>query len=118
LRGRDLKRSAEAWVGGNGPEVHVSGLSVEYDRTKPAGSRVVRVLAASGAPIEDDRVYSLIINDFMLDDGDGLAPLGAVSQEILTVRDIDCLAGYLRRLPQPVRGSAAPRLRDVSGATK
>jgi 2',3'-cyclic-nucleotide 2'-phosphodiesterase (5'-nucleotidase family) len=114
LRGRDLKRTAEAWVRGNGPGVHVSGLTVEYDPAKPEGSRIVGLHTADGAAIDDSRIYSLILNDFMLDDGDGLAPVGAVSQEILPVRDIDSLAAYLRRRPQPVRGSAAPRVRAVT----
>jgi 5'-nucleotidase len=114
LRGRDLRRYAERWVGGNGPGVHVSGLRVEFDGTRPAGSRIVRLVADGGALLQDDRVYSLIINDFMLDDGEGLAPPGVISQEIPGVRDIDSLAGYLRRAPQPLRASSAPRIVDVS----
>jgi len=114
LLGRDLEATAEAWVAGNGPGVHVSGMTVDYDPTRPAGGRVVRIRLASGAPIDRDRVYSLVINDFMLDDGDGFAPLRMISQEVLTVRDIDSLEGYLRRLPQPVRASKEARFRVVS----
>ena len=114
LRGRDLEATAEAWVSGSGPSVHVSGLTVDYDPTKPAGARVVRIRLASGAAIDRERVYSLVINDFMLDDGDGMAPLRMISQELLRVRDIDSLEGHLRRLPQPVRASKEARFRVVS----
>ena len=117
LRGRDVRRSAEKWVTGGRPDAHVSGMTVEFDAARIDGQRVVRILLPDGTPIVDDRIYSLMLNDFMIDDGDGFAPAGIISQEQLNVRDIDSLADYLKRLPQPVHISNEARIRPIAGGT-
>lgn len=50
----------------------ISGMKVEYDRTKPAGSRVVSVII-NGVPLDEAKTYSVATNDFMLRGGDGYA---------------------------------------------
>ena len=52
----------------------VSGMKVEYDKAKPAGSRVVSVII-NGAPLDEARIYSVATNDFMLRGGDGYTML-------------------------------------------
>ena len=119
LRGRDLVSAAERWVWNGRPNSHVSGLTIEYDPAKPQGQRVIRVLGANGAPLEPDRIYSLAINDFMIDDPEGASLARTISVEVLTVRDLDMLASYLQGLPQPVRGDATERIRAIgAGAPK
>jgi 2',3'-cyclic-nucleotide 2'-phosphodiesterase/3'-nucleotidase/5'-nucleotidase len=119
LRGRDVPLAAERWVWNGRANSHVSGLTIEYDPAKPQGQRVVRVLGVNGAPLDPDRVYSMAINDFMVDDPEGASLARTISVEILTVRDIDMLASYLQGLPQPVRGDATERIRAVgAGASK
>ena len=119
LRGRDLVSAAERWVWNGRPNSHVSGLTIEYDPAKSQGQRVVRVLGANGAPLDPDRIYSLAVNDFMIDDPEGASLARTISVEVLTVRDLDMLASYLQALPQPVRGDATERIRAVgAGAPK
>lgn len=57
----------------------ISGMLVEYDKTKPAGSRVVSVLV-NGAPLDDAKTYSVATNDFMLRGGDGYTTLAGSSK--------------------------------------
>jgi 2',3'-cyclic-nucleotide 2'-phosphodiesterase (5'-nucleotidase family) len=116
LRGRDLAAAAERWVWSGSPGVHVSGLTIDYDPARPRGERVVAVRDARGAPLDPARVYTLIVNDFMLDDPEGTATARAIAQEVLPIRDIDMFAAYLRRLPQPVRGDDAPRIRPTGAS--
>ncbi len=117
MRGRDILQLAERWVSRGAPEVHVSGLQVEFDRSRPEGSRVLRMIDAKGDPLAGDRIYTMVINDYMLDDPGSAAT--TISQEILPIRDIDMLAAYLTRQPQPVRGDRAVRIRDISaGASR
>jgi 5'-nucleotidase len=116
LRGRDLVAAAERWVWSGSPGVHVSGLTIDYDPARPRGERVVAVRDARGAPLDPARVYTLIVNDFMLDDPEGTATARAIAQEVLPIRDIDMFAAYLRRLPQPVRGDDAPRIRPTGAS--
>jgi 2',3'-cyclic-nucleotide 2'-phosphodiesterase (5'-nucleotidase family) len=113
VRGRDLAAAAERWVWGGRPNSHVSGMTIEYDPAAPQGQRVRRVLGANGAPVDPDRIYSIAINDFMIDDPEGASLARTVSVEVLAVRDSDMLARYLQTLPQPVRGDAAERIRAV-----
>jgi 2',3'-cyclic-nucleotide 2'-phosphodiesterase (5'-nucleotidase family) len=49
---------------------HVSGMSVEADLSKPAGSRVSAVMIA-GAPLDPAKTYTLATNDYMAGGGDG-----------------------------------------------
>jgi 5'-nucleotidase len=93
----------------------VSGIIARYDRSKPAGQRVVSLTLANGTPIRDDARYTLAMNDFMATGGDGLALQGrAIKLEDLKTIDVDALAAYLKTLPQPVVAPADPRLIDVS----
>ena len=119
LRGRDVPLAAERWVWNGRANSHVSGMTIEFDPAKPQGQRVVRVLGANGAPLDPDRIYSIAINDFMVDDPEGASMARTISVEMLTTRDIDMLASYLQALPQPVRGDATERIRAVgAGAQK
>ena len=113
LRGRDVVANAERWVWNGRPNTHVSGLTIEFDPAKPQGQRVVRVLDAKGAPLDPDRIYSLAVNDFMIDDAEGTLLARTISVDVLAVRDVDMLASYLQALPQPVRGDVTERIRAV-----
>ena len=60
---------------GAGRFPHLSGMTVVYDPTAPAGSRVTEVMVA-GAALDIDKVYKLATNNFILDGGDGYTSLG------------------------------------------
>jgi 2',3'-cyclic-nucleotide 2'-phosphodiesterase (5'-nucleotidase family) len=46
-----------------------SGLKVKYDMTKPVGQRVVEVFVGE-KPLELDKVYKVVTNDFLAAGGD------------------------------------------------
>jgi len=61
---------------GAGRFPQVSGLKFTFDKSKPAGSRVVSVEVKDGdgfVPIEADKVYGVASNNFMRAGGDGYA---------------------------------------------
>lgn len=60
---------------GAGRFPQVSGLTVVFDPTAPAMSRVAEVMVA-GAPLDLSAVYKLATNDYMLGGGDGFGALG------------------------------------------
>ena len=72
--GRDLRAALENGLGvlpqGGGRFPQVSGLTIEADMRKPAGSRIVSI-KAGGVPLDDARVYRVSTNDFMARGGDG-----------------------------------------------
>lgn len=115
VTGTALRGYAESLVKGTRPNVHVSGMVVRYDRSKPVGQRIVALTLADGSSVRDDARYTLAMNDFMATGGDGLSLQGtAIKVEDLKTIDVDALAAYLRTLPQPVVAPAEPRLIDVS----
>jgi 2',3'-cyclic-nucleotide 2'-phosphodiesterase (5'-nucleotidase family) len=118
VRGRDLRAYLDRLVRRDQPNVHVSGVTVRYDSTRAAGSRIVSATLDGGRAIDDARVYSVILSDFLVTGGDGLGLAGsAISTTPLNIVDLDALVGYLRSLPGPVRAPSEVRLRPASAGT-
>lgn len=117
LRGADLLRVFEATVDRQRPDAHVSGVTVEFDPAAPRGARVVRAVLANGSTVERDRIYTLAVNDFMVENDFREQLAGAIATEFLTVRDIDAVSEFLKRQPQPVRGDRTARIRAISSGS-
>jgi 5'-nucleotidase / UDP-sugar diphosphatase len=73
ISGRDLRAALENGLaqlpnaGGRFPQV--SGLTIEVDLKRPVGSRIV-AFRVGGAPLDEARMYTVAINDFMARGGD------------------------------------------------
>ena len=99
--------------------VHVSGVTVRYDSSRPAGSRIVSLTLNSGAAVADDKRYTIAMNDFMATGGDGLGlSTSAIRVEDLKTVDVEALAAYLRAQRQPVAAPAAARIIDVAAGAR
>lgn len=74
LSGRDLKRALEnglsAMPNPAGRFLHVAGISVEAELSKPVGQRVTSI-KIGGEPIDEARLYLVATNDFLARGGDG-----------------------------------------------
>ena len=114
VRGDQVRAVMERALVRGRPDVHVSGLLVDFDPSRPPWQRVVKLTTSDGTALVDTRLYSMIINDFMLDDPDNANRVTSVSQELLEIRDLDAISTYLTRQAQPVRVNGAPRLRAIS----
>jgi 2',3'-cyclic-nucleotide 2'-phosphodiesterase / 3'-nucleotidase / 5'-nucleotidase len=71
LTGKQVKASIEHGI--MSPDFNpgqFSGLMVKYDSTKPAGERIVEIKLADGKPLEDEKLYKVVTNDFQADGGD------------------------------------------------
>ncbi|WP_050527463.1 bifunctional metallophosphatase/5'-nucleotidase [Pseudorhodobacter aquimaris] len=60
---------------GAGRFLQLSGASIVFDPTAPAGSRIVEALVGD-APLDVDKLYKVAANDYILDGGDGFDALG------------------------------------------
>jgi 2',3'-cyclic-nucleotide 2'-phosphodiesterase / 3'-nucleotidase / 5'-nucleotidase len=114
LRGRDVLAVFEQMVEGGRADAHVSGAVVDFDPERPRGRRVVKAVDARGVPIDPARSYTMVFNNFMVEDEYRFAQRAAIATEYLPLRDNDMLAAYIRRQPQPLRGDATPRLRAIT----
>lgn len=47
-----------------------SGLIVKYDSKKAAGERIVEIKLADGTPLDDNKLYKMVTNDFQASGGD------------------------------------------------
>jgi 2',3'-cyclic-nucleotide 2'-phosphodiesterase (5'-nucleotidase family) len=110
LGGRDLRDYLERLVGRRRPIVHLSGVVVRYDTTRPPGSRLVDV-TVGGRALDDARSYTVVVNDFEYLGGSGLGFASAVRRaENIDLVDLDAFVHYLAHLPQPVAAPNGKRL--------
>lgn len=116
MRGRDLKTLAEGFVRGRDPDTHVSGLLVEFDGSKPSGQRITSFKTSAGQDIDPARVYTIVVNDYMLDEIQGRSPELLVSAEVLPMVDAPTIAEYLKRQPQPVVAPPEVRIKRSGGS--
>lgn len=125
LSGEELKELFEISYGAdqrpaggleeNGGFLHVSGMEIDFDSTRPAGDRIWAMYVNINnelVPIEPDQMYKVTTNAFTGSGGDGLTPLaeayaegrvqdtGAIDWEQL--RDYMIEAQYLDGTVDPV----------------
>ena len=111
VTGATLRAYLERLVARSDPRVHVSGLTITYDSTAAPGARLRTVTLDGGAPLDTAAQYRVVLNDFMALGGEGLGfTSGAIRTEPLSVVDLDAFIAHLRKLPQPVRAPAEPRI--------
>jgi 5'-nucleotidase len=100
LTGAQLRNLLEQqWArSGGGYMLQVSsGLSYQWDSTRPVGSRVVPgSLKVSGAAVEDGKTYRVVANNFLADGGDNFPEFAKGANKVDTgIRDLDALIDYL-----------------------
>jgi 5'-nucleotidase / UDP-sugar diphosphatase len=90
---------------------HVSGLKIEFDPRRPAGSRIVSIRSRD-APLDPNKTYRTATNDFLARGGDGYSAFANI-KPLLPIDDAPLLANevmiYLRQLGT-VRGGVEGRV--------
>jgi 2',3'-cyclic-nucleotide 2'-phosphodiesterase (5'-nucleotidase family) len=111
LTGSQLTSVLEQGVAGaSGPMVHVAGASVRYDPQAKAGRRIKSVELLGGRKVRPQDQYTLATDDSTAAGAGGLEGLRDLPAQRAGLLDVEALAGYLRRLPQPVEAEAARSL--------
>ena len=117
VRGRDLRAYFEKLVSRTPVRTHVSGVLLTFDPRQPAGSRLTSVTTSDGHLLDDDRLYTMILNDFLVTGGDGVdLARRATAVTPLNIVDLDALIGFVRQLPQPVHAPNEERIRATGSA--
>lgn len=85
ITGSRLAQALEHSVGSlpeaNGRFLQVSGLTLTYDPSAPAGSRI-RELTVGGRPLEPTRAYTVATDAFLADGGDGYTMFSAATDRV------------------------------------
>jgi 5'-nucleotidase len=76
-----------------------SGLSYQWDSTRPTGSRVVPgSLKLNGVPVDDAMTYRVAANNFLAEGGDNFPEFAKGANKVDTqIRDLDALIDYLAK---------------------
>jgi len=107
--GASMRRYFEMLSVSRASSVFISGAVVTVDTTRPVGARVSAVTLPNGREMDDRAQYTIVITDFLVTGGLGLAfPDSSAVTKDLSILDLEASIAYLRSLPSPVR---APRER-------
>jgi 2',3'-cyclic-nucleotide 2'-phosphodiesterase (5'-nucleotidase family) len=103
LSGRQLQEVLEHALDSNGrPVAHISGAVVRYDFKRPMLKRIRSIELPGGRKLRSGDSYTLATDDFLGAGRGGFGELGGLPAEPAGMLDVDALATYLKRVPQPV----------------
>ena len=111
MSGAQVRQYFERIIGSTEePRIHVSGVTIGVDPSKPEGSRIVSLRLADGRTLVDDAEYNVVMNNFMATGGSNLGPPeGAVSTP-LNIVDLTAMIDYLKTLKAPVEPPTEARI--------
>ena len=111
-----LENSVSRLPQASGRFLQVSGLSYAFDPRAPAGSRV-KEIQINGAPLDPGRRYSVVVDQFLAEGGDGYAMFLQIPDKRdhqIPLRDL--LASAFKT--GPLTATEEARIRDVGGIGK
>ncbi|HET8623885.1 MAG TPA: 5'-nucleotidase, partial [Gemmatimonadales bacterium] len=112
VKGAALKQLLEAAIDDENSPVYLSGVTLRYDPRAPAGRRIRRVRFADGNPLNNNRIYTVVVAEPLVRQR-RFAALAGADLATTTMTDVEALALYLRRLPQPVAPPEPGRLEST-----
>jgi len=90
--------------------LQISGLSYTWNAGAPAGSRVVAIRDATGAPLGDTTVYRVAVNSFLASGGDHFPLFELGTGRVIGPLDLDATLEHIRSLPQPFTAAVEGRI--------
>ncbi|WLR55512.1 bifunctional 2',3'-cyclic-nucleotide 2'-phosphodiesterase/3'-nucleotidase [Mesobacillus subterraneus] len=96
VTGAQIKTLLEQQWGSKVRIMPVSGLKVTYDDSRAAGDRIVSITKQDGTPVAADQTYSITVNNYMADGGDGYAILATIKDRTIDVVDLEGFVGYIK----------------------
>jgi len=99
---------------GNPKVLQISGLTVHFDMTRPAGQRIAKVVMADGSALDPKKTYTVAANSFIADGGDGFTALKKGRKRTEVGEDLQALVKYLEA-GKPVPTAPPGRLVLVAG---
>jgi 2',3'-cyclic-nucleotide 2'-phosphodiesterase (5'-nucleotidase family) len=91
----------------DGATVHLAGAQVRYDPRAPAGRRVRGVVLQGGRKLKRDAEVTIATDLPTAEGAGGLTVLRGLQYQRAGLLDVEAVAAFLRRLPQPVEVAPA-----------
>lgn len=98
VKGEFLKRLLEQKVGPYGPSLFVSGVTLEFDPTRPPGERILS-FKVGDAPLELEREYKLGLTNYLAEGNSGMTLMREVPPDGLLytgTTDREALEQYIK----------------------
>jgi 5'-nucleotidase len=98
MTGAEIKAVLEQGFDDVGPEQPLApsgGFLYRFDRSQPAGSRIVAI-TLSGKPLDPAARYRVTMNGFLALGGDGFSVFTGAAEAVTGPTDIEALESYLR----------------------
>ena len=87
----------QQWAIEDHPRIlHAAGLAYRWDATRPAGDRVVDV-QRSGKSLDRKQRFTIVVNEYLAEGGDGFSVLAALPRQTTPLQDIDALERYVKK---------------------
>ena len=110
MTGGQVREHFEKLLGGDEVGVHISGVTIGYDPSKPAGSRIVTLRLSDGRTLDDNASYNVIMNTFMATGGSNMGPPAGTESTQLDIVDLDAVVDYIRTLKSPLTPPSEARI--------
>ena len=110
MTGAQVRSYFDRILGGGEVPVHVSGLTIGLDPSKPAGSRIVSLRLSDGRTLADEAEYNVVMNNFIATGGSDLGPPEGTTSTPLGIIDLDATVDYIRTLKSPLVAPTETRI--------
>jgi len=117
MDGRMIRRIIERRIAGTSSGIHTAGAKIVIDTKRPEYDRVVS-LEIAGEPWDPDRIYKVVVTNFLMEGNSGLDFLTTIRSQDITPSGIttaEAVEHYIK-LNNPVRARIDDRWTQVSGA--
>ncbi|MEC1525870.1 bifunctional 2',3'-cyclic-nucleotide 2'-phosphodiesterase/3'-nucleotidase [Neobacillus niacini] len=95
----------------------VSGLKYTWSVEKPLGEKVLDIFLPNGKKIDPNAVYTIAVNNFMSDGGDGYTILKQGKDRKVWLTDLDTLVNYVKAQTKPISAAIEGRILNAKEAT-
>lgn len=86
----------QQWAGSYPKIMQISGLKYTWSDSLPVGQKVLDIYLPDGSKIDPNAVYSVTVNNFMADGGDGFTILKQGTKRVTWSSDLDALVDYIK----------------------
>ena len=90
--------------------MQISGLKYTWTNNLPLGQKVLDIYLPNGSKIDPNKVYSVTVNNFMADGGDGFVVLKQGTNRVTRMTDIDAFIDYVKSFTGPVSAQIEGRI--------
>ncbi|NHM30036.1 bifunctional 2',3'-cyclic-nucleotide 2'-phosphodiesterase/3'-nucleotidase [Neobacillus terrae] len=90
--------------------MQISGLKYTWSDNLPIGQKVLDIYLPNGQKIDPNAVYSVTVNNFMADGGDGFTILKSGTNRVTQMTDLDALISYIKKQIAPISAQIEGRI--------